>query len=216
MNSTGGGSGWTSFTKYPGRPHVARYSRTFSTNLPSSISLNVGCGGTPQKWGSSSSTPAKKVTSGAILFMNARCTPSAGTCGFPPLENDTPKAPSFNPATQYGTDECTYRASEFWKTMTGRFPNWPGNAGFWDTNAAATGWRVEGVPMADSIAILTQGDPGHVGYVADTRVSSGKLQMKIYDRNKINDGKDINGQWRDYTSAMRFIVAPPQTEATVR
>jgi len=103
--------------------------------------------------------------------------------------------------------------------MTNRFPNWRGDAGYWDDNAAATGWKVEGVPMADSIAVWQPGTAsawGHVGYVADTRVSSGVLQMKVYDRNWDGNGGNRNGVWLNARSDQRFIVAPPQTEALAR
>lgn len=228
MQSSGGGSGFASWTRYPGRSHVARYSRTFSTNLSSGIYLNVGCGGSTSAWSTSNRTPSKTVSSGRILFMNARCNTSTRTCAFPPLENNTPAAPSTNPfydstrsdPRRDGTGWCTYRAAAFWQTMTGRYPNWRGDAGYWDNNAAATGWRVEGVPFPDSIAVWQPGTAssfGHVGYVADVRVSSGRLEMKIYDRNWDGRGGDRNGAWVPFTdSSMRFIVAPPQVESTVR
>ena len=47
--SSGGGSGYASWSAYPGASTIARFSRTFSTNLPTTIYLNVGCGGTPLK-----------------------------------------------------------------------------------------------------------------------------------------------------------------------
>lgn len=225
MESSGGGSGWAGWTRYPGRPHVARYARTFTTSLSTTIYLNVGCGGSPSRWASSSRTPSRTASSGAILFMNARCDPSAKKCGFPPLENNTPVAPSSN---VFGSVWCTWRAAEFWRTMTGRYPNWRnaagryGDAGYWDDNASATGWRTEGVPSPDSLVVWQPGAAGalgHVGYASDTRVSNGILQMKIYDRNwdgNPNNIDDRNGVWVAFASQMRFIVAPPQTEAVIR
>lgn len=225
VTNSGGGGAYANWTAYPGRPHVARYQTTLTTTLPARVSLHVGCGGTRQSWGSSNASPAATVRSGAILFLNARC--GSGKCSFPPLEGNTPAAPSKNSffdstrgdPLRNGEGWCTYRAAAFWKTMTGRFPNWNGDAGYWDNNAGATGWKVEGVPYPDSIVVWQPGTAsryGHVGYVADVRVSSGKLQMKVYDRNWDGRGGDRNGVWVDSISSMKFISAPPQTEAKVR
>jgi surface antigen len=138
------------------------------------------------------------------------------------MENNTPAAPATNVFEQ---TQCTARAADFWKRMTGRYPNWRdstgryGNAGYWDDNAGATGWLIEGVPMADSLAIwqpTSTNKAGHVGYVADTRVSNGILQMKIYDRNFDFRGTNRNGVWLNYASGMKFIVVPPHVETVLR
>lgn len=137
-----------------------------------------------------------------------------GKCGMFPMENNTPAAPA---ASWFKPDQCTGRAASFWKEMTGRFPNWGGDAHAWDTNASATGWAVRSWPRPDSLAVWQpnmagSGSLGHVGYVADTRVSSGVLQMRIYDRNW--GDRDRNGDWINFTSGMKFIVPPPRTGPT--
>jgi surface antigen len=102
--------------------------------------------------------------------------------------------------------------------MTGRFPNWGGNAGYWDTNAAATGWKVEAVPFADSIVVMqptATNAAGHVGWVADTRVKSGVLQVKVYDRNSNFKCINRDGVWLNVASSMRFIVVPPRRETVL-
>jgi hypothetical protein len=107
--------------------------------------------------------------------------------------------------------QCTYRAAEFWKLMTRRYPNWGGNAGYWDDNARSAGWSVRSWPRINSLFVTqpTSSNPyGHVGYVADVRVYKGALQMKVYDRNHDFRGSDRNGIWITWTSSMRFIVPP--------
>lgn len=226
VNSSGGGSGWAGWTPYPGRPHVARYLRKFTTNLASNVSLNVGCGGTRARWSTSNRTPSIRIATGSILFMNTRCNTTTKTCAFSPLVS-TPAAPATNPAfdatlgdpRHNGIGWGTYRAAEFWKTMTGRYPNWGGDAGDWDDNAKKLGWRIEGVPFPDSLAVWQPGTAskwGHVGYVSDVQVTNGVLQMKIYDRNWDTRGGDRNGIWVTPRADQRFIVAPPQVEASIR
>jgi hypothetical protein len=210
MRSTGGGSQFLSWTPYPGASSIARIYKAFTTNLPTSIYLNVGCGGKPAKWRSSSRTPTVSVSSGSVLYLNTECN-GLGSCAYFPKENNTPPAPSYNPAAD--STQCTWRAAEFWKKMTGRYPNWRGNAGYWDDNAATTGWAKRSWPRPDSLAVWqpTASNPaGHVGYVADTRVSNGVLQMKIYDRNYDFRGTDRNGVWLNFVRGMKFIVVPPR------
>jgi surface antigen len=131
------------------------------------------------------------------------------------MENNTPAAPAKNPA--YNSLQCTWRAAEFWKEMTGRYPNWGGDAHAWDDNAGATGWAVRSWPRPDSIVVWQKnqisGGVGHVGYVADTKVSGGKLLMKVYDRNRVGQGVDKT-EWLAFQPGMRFIVPPPRTAPT--
>lgn len=222
VQSSGGGSNFAGWTAYPGKPHVARYSLKMTTNLTTSIYLNVGCGRTPAQWGRSARTVTLKVTSGVQAFLNARCPAGKTTCTSPVMENNTPAAPSTN---VFEASQCTARGADFWKRMTGRFPNWRnpttgryGNAGEWDDNAGATGWQVEGVPMPDSLAIWQPSGSGvgHVGYVANVRVRSGVLEMFIYDRNWSGPGVNRNGVWVAATSSMRFIVVPPRADSIAR
>lgn len=214
MQSSGGGSGFMTWTAYPGAPTIARFSspNAFKFTLGSSIHLNVGCGGTPTRWGSSSRGPSITVKSGSMLYMNAEC--NGSTCSTFPMENNTPAAPSTNPGAD--SKQCTWRAALYWKEMTGRYPNWNGNAGYWDDNAAKTGWAVRSWPRPDSIFVRqpkpnSKTDVGHVGWVSDTRVEGGKLQMRIYDRNSDWRGSDRDGVWIDFVSGMKFIVAPARS-----
>ncbi len=102
--------------------------------------------------------------------------------------------------------------------MTDRHRNFSGDAHYWDTAAQSAGWTVRSWPRPDSIAVWQPNQAGaagagHVAYVADTRVASGKLQMKIYDRNWVSRGADRNAEWVDFSSGMKFIVAAPRVHA---
>jgi surface antigen len=97
--------------------------------------------------------------------------------------------------------------------MTGSYPSWSGNAGYWDDNAPTKGWAVRGWPEPDSLMIsqpTSRNLAGHVGYVADTRVYNGVTQVKIYDRNFDFRGTDRNGLWMGVPSGARFIRVPPR------
>lgn len=214
--SSGGGSGWAAYTAYPGTKYAARFSRTFVSNLSTKVSLSIGCGGKPSKWGTTTKTGALTVKTGTLIYFNVHCSTSTKRCTTPPLENDTPKASrTVNSVGAAYADQCTYRAAEFWKVMTGRYPNWSGNAYQWAGNAKATGWQLESFATPDSIAVTPSSAAssfGHVAYVADVRVASGKVQLKIYDRNFDFHGHDRNAVWVDTKPGMRFISAPARVD----
>jgi hypothetical protein len=56
VNSTGGGSGWASWSGNTSSLSSS-YSRTFSTNIPTRVSLHVGCGGSKSSWATDNWTP---------------------------------------------------------------------------------------------------------------------------------------------------------------
>jgi hypothetical protein len=211
VESSGGGSGFAAWSAYPGARTIARFSRTFTTNLATNVHLNVGCGGKPSKWGSSSRTPKVVVSSASVLHYNVECG-RVGSCALFRNDDNVPASPSKNPTSD--RTQCTHRASDFFNVMTGRHRNFYGDAHYWDTAAASVGWTVRSWPRPDSIAVWQPGQAGasglgHVAYVADTRVESGKLQMKIYDRNWIR-ATDRNALWVDFSPGLKFIVAAPR------
>jgi hypothetical protein len=223
MHSSGGGSDFASWTAFPGHSNIARYSRQFTTALPSKIWLSVGCGGTKQSWGSSNNTPQKSVSSATTVYMNTTCNVSTKTCSFPAAPTNNGSTTT-NPITD--THQCTYRASAYWKVMTGRYPAWfvnghLGDAGYWDDNAKTYHWSVWSFAAAGSLFVQQpwtdssgRKHVGHVGFVADTRVYNGVLQTKIYDRN--NDGivsniDDRNAVWITPKAGTTYIVPPAWT-----
>jgi surface antigen len=112
--------------------------------------------------------------------------------------------------------------------MTGSYPGWGGNAGFWDDSdrAPRLGWGVRSWPEPDSLMVWqpTAGGVGHVGYVADVRNSNGAMQVRIYDRNSDNrpyDGKiydrgTATEPWITIPSGARFIRVPPRFTINIR
>lgn len=214
VESSGGGSTFAGWLAFSAIPKIARYTATVNTNGSGSTSITVtaGCGGSTKTWASSHKGPAVqvKVAKDSALFMNLDCQGSG--CVRYKMEDNTPAASKSNPVTD--STQCTWSASEFWRQMTGRYHNWAGNAGDWDTNAKDTGWTVLSWPRPDSLAIWQPdmegaGWTGHVGYVGDVRVRSGKLQVRVWDRNW---GPDRNGVWIDFIEGMKFIVAPPRVK----
>lgn len=223
VHSSSGKSNWANKTILPGTSgRQARIGlKLSSVTLPTKIKINVGCGRNGSQW--------KKVFNGlggvtakatGTVFINVGCTTSScskaprgsggSTTWNPATESD--------PRTQYGKEWCTYRASEFWKQMTGSYPGWGGNAGYWDNNAPKLGWGVRSWPEPDSLMVwqpTSTNGYGHVGYVADVKNDNGTKKVKIYDRNWNNrpyDG-DIynrNGKWIAIPPGARFVRVPPR------
>lgn len=219
VHSSGGGSTFATWSAYAGYATTAHYYTAFTTNLPTSIYLSVGCGGSTQGWKYAPNSPSKTVSSGAVwLYDDVTC--STTSCSFPSSPKNTGSTTT-NPFSDPKdcaaegappTCECTYRAASFWKTMTGHYPDWNGNAADWDTNAAAKGWSVWTLPRPGVLFVEqgTKSNPyGHVGFVADVRNSGGVLQMKIYDRNYDFKGSDRNGVWINWSSSDKMIMPPP-------
>jgi surface antigen len=210
IQSSAGGSGWATFTKLPGRPHVAYYTRTMTIgSTSSSVYPTVGCGGTPQSWASSNSAPAKSVSS--TYVYNVRCSdPSSGkgSCSGAPL-------PSGRSTNWFASGNCTWGAAQLWKKATGQFPSWSGNAKQWNENAAALGFRTSSVPHERSVAVFEFGGSGngHVAWVTRVWVSGSTIMFHVREMNV----KGL-GVWseRDIAlgSGMSFIIAPPGVPVT--
>jgi len=80
--STGGGAGWAHWTKTGPAEQVVNaassYSRTFTTSLPTTVTLHIGCTGSPHKWGMPLST--ESVTVNASASLNTWCSVGNGSC----------------------------------------------------------------------------------------------------------------------------------------
>lgn len=78
VQSSGGGSKFAPWTKTG--TATASYSTSISTALPTNVSLHVGCGNTPQQWGSSNFSPVIVDIAGSTTFsvtncVNGQCSP---------------------------------------------------------------------------------------------------------------------------------------------
>jgi len=188
---------------------MAKVSRTLSgIALPTTIKLNIGCGGSAEKWRYTFDRVGEvKATGPGTAFINLGCTTTSCTKASKGQAGSTTR----NPVTD--SKQCTSRASDFWKQMTGSYPAWSGDAGYWDDNAPSKGWTHRAWPEPDSLMVTQptrSNSAGHVGYVADVRVSNGTTQVKIYDRNTDFKGTDRNGVWLNLPAGARFIRVPPR------
>jgi hypothetical protein len=218
VNSSTGGSKFAGWTHRNGTDRrMADISLTLSSvALPTTVSLNVGCG-TNSSGGWRyvyNGVGQVRATATGTVFINLGCTTTA--CGIAPkgqLDSRTDNG--------FETKYCTRRGAEFWKQMTGSYTPWRtstgkyGDAGVWDDLAPGTGWAVRAWAEPDSLMIW-QGssdvkDPsGHVGYVARVRNSSSGVEVLIYDRNWNGDGADRNAVWVNVPANGRFIRVPPR------
>ncbi|MFC4787375.1 CHAP domain-containing protein [Nocardioides sp. MAHUQ-72] len=221
MNSTGGGSGWiTSRTRQPNRSGIEYYSYTVrGTSLPTTLRIDVGCGTTtkPNEWATSNRGPDLVVKTDSNRYVNMWCYGDDSLCKF--AKRGTGGSTTTNPFTGCW---CTALASARWKEAVGSYVGWEGNAVEWAERAKSSGWTVSDpatYPVARPRSLMSRPSPidpaGHVGYVEDVRYVNGKTQILLYERNandsckKGNEPNSDTKTWRDVTSNMRFIVAPP-------
>lgn len=199
VDATGGGSGWASWQPMPGMPYAAYYSRGVRTG---SVSLHVGCGGSPQRWGGDNRTPYAGVSGDRTL--NTVCSDGAGVgtrCIWPP----TGLTRNWNPGV---ARNCTWEASQMMYDAIGRYPGWNGDAISWATNAARAGWLVRAEPMAHTIFVMPYG-VGHVGWVDSVEYRPDGVYIHTTEMNSYGnlDGKVYN-LVRKNNSAMRYILVP--------
>ncbi len=210
VESSAGGSGWAGFTPAPSKPYVAYYSKSVAFSAASSsVTVTVGCGGSPASWASSSRSGAMTLSSTHIY--NTWCTdPSTGNGSC-----QGPSVPNGQTRNVFPSGQCTWGAAEMWRKATGKYPAWVGdgngsaNAKYWNDLAKSLGYRVTTVPMKRSIWVRESGGggAGHVGWVYDVWVSGGQTYFKVRHMNA-----NWDGQWSDSTITFvpgdhTFIVA---------
>lgn len=208
VRGSSGASGFANTRVHPGTGgRMAKVSRKLeNVKLPTTVSLNVGCGtrGASGKWRYVFNGLGRvRATGPGTVFVNVGCTTSGCTTA--------PRGPAGTAVNLFPDSiQCTYRAAAFWRQMTGSYPSWDGDAGWWDDNSS--GWAKRGWAEPDSLMVWQPGPTssryGHVGYVADTRVASGRTLVKIYDRNW--GPSDRQGVWITVPPGARFIRVPPR------
>lgn len=211
VDSSAGRSGFAGLKTLPGTSsrHVRFERQLKDVTLPTTVKLNVGCGtknGDQWRYVFNGVASVRATATGTV-FVALGC--STSSCSTP--AKGTAGSTTVNPGAD--SSQCTWRAAEFWKQMTGSYPAWGGNAGYWDDNAPGKGWNVRSWPEMDTIMVWqpTSGNAaGHVGYVADLRVYNGATQVKIYDRNWVGPGADRNGVWIGIPPGAAFIRVPPR------
>ena len=185
VNDSAGGSGWANYYAFgedgvpSGDPADVRYGITLPLGT---ISFSVGCGGSTKKWGTTNNSPTANIASMHIPTLAEQIVPpdfspaytvnlfcgdgqANGPCHYP----DPGK--SAGQTNRGDKCQCTAAALGWWHRYEGTFPYWSiSNAGSWGSTAAASGWDVTTVPMADSIVVFPDFgtglmDDGHVGWV---------------------------------------------------
>lgn len=182
VHSTGGGSGWASFTKFAGQSNSAYFTKSLkSSGSSTTVKLDVGCGGTAKKWWSNNSTPNATVKGNRVL--NTQCSEKAGKgtrCTWPPKGVTVPN-------NRGAAKNCTWGALNWWKGTTGYYPATAGNAGNWDNYMPGQGWRISRVPAVRSFVIFeasTHPTVGHVGWVIGVKhVGSGQFDVTMKEMN---------------------------------
>lgn len=204
VDSPAGGSGFANFSRQPGAPHVAQYSRTVTAG--GSVSLHVGCGGTPSSWRGDNWTP--RIAIGGGRTVNTVCNDAAGTgvrCQLPPTG-------STRSTNWFSAGYCTYGAAEKIKAAVGAYPNWSGNAYQWRDNAARAGWLVRPEAMPRSVFVMQPNDGtssslGHVGWVDWVEYRSDGAYIHTTEMNARGLGVWSN-EVRKVLPSMRFILIP--------
>jgi hypothetical protein len=239
VTDSAGGSGWATRYNYSASDGAdQRYGMTLPEGT---ISFSVGCGGKPSHWGTVNNSPKVNLASLRIPSLEQHMVPpdfspaytvnmfcgngnATGPCHFP------------DKGATYGTNlgqacQCTAAALDWWNAYEGYYPLWSGNAGSWGGSAAANGWDVTTVPMADSIVVFPDFGTndladGHVGWVTGLIPGPNHTVAGIYvnQGNVTGDGAcsvgdteynteflfsdPVPGMAFPAASSWRYIVAP--------
>lgn len=204
VDSSAGGSGWAGWSRQPGAPHVAQYSRAISPG--GSVSLHVGCGGEPSRWRGDNWTPRIGVSGARIL--NATCNDGVGTgvrCSFP-------ASGATRGSNWFSAGYCTWGAAVKFKQAVGGYPSWSGNAYQWATNAINAGWVVRPEPMPRSVFVFqpyqgTNSALGHVGWVDWVEYRSDGAYLHTTEMNA-RSWNVWSNEVRRVPSGARFILVP--------
>lgn len=206
IQSKGGGSKFAKWKPFNTSLLSAKYAATISTKLPTSIQLRVGCGGSQAAWKTTNNSPYRTVS--GSKFLNAFCN-ARGSCVWPRKGKTTTRNLGY-------PLQCTEGALNQWRTYTGFWPYWSGNAAEWSTTAKTNGYTVTSVAMPKSILVIpaTSRNPaGHVAWVDSiTQSSSGAISLNVIEQNYDGTASRPTGHIRRWTyaanSAYRYIPAP--------
>lgn len=233
IESSAGGSEWANdqswlfSTASPNKSYRYFEETVSSRSSKSTISLHVGCGGTPSKWTKDLWSKGFPVGS-AGRVINVACDYSkpsrkTGACTEAPVGRDA-KVNPYNETSDYCTGGAVYqwyKATGYWPYLSRRSDgSGSGDARYMDDNAVSNRFRVSTVPHLRSIVVFNNATPpfGHVGWVTRIYRVSGRIYFDMIDRNGgrlinasqgITDafGKDVLRKGKLWDSSQRFIVA---------
>lgn len=208
VQSSGGGSKFASRWGLPGAASVSGYNATVNSG---SVELHVGCGGTPAKWDSDQWTP--KVAVSASRNINAGCNGAKGS--FRRVTCALPARPSVAATSTNGftPKNCTWYAAEKWRSATGKYPSWSGNAKEWNEHATAQKWTVTTVPAPRSVVVFEPGIQGahktlgHVAWVNSVSYKSDGWYVNVTEMNFTGSGA-ISTRTVKNVAGMNYIWAP--------
>jgi surface antigen len=201
VNSSGGGSRFAGWKAFNTSVNDASYGATFTTHLPTTIQLRVGCGGSPTKWGTANLSPNRTVS--GTKFLNAFCD-NAGHCSWPA----TGKTAPYN---EGAAGQCTQGAYNWWHAYAGYWPYFSGNAGQW-ASSGLNGWTATRVPMPASM-VVWPGTTGHVAWVNSiSQAASGAITLNITEENYDGTAAHPTGHIRSRsmaaTAGLWYIPVP--------
>lgn len=222
VQSSGGGSRFAERAPRGPTSALAVYRATVGAGK---VELHVGCGGTPERWGSDQYTKPANVSRNRTL--NTLCTGRSGAftrrdgvrwCQWPKTARQV-SGP--NPVGERYRTQCTWLALEKWRAAVGAYPLWrprsgPNNAENWNENAKANGWTVVGAPAPRSIVVFERGGlnrlpvPGHVAWVNSVTLKSDGWYVNVTHQNYRGTDGNLGPKTGTFKhgSGMSYIWAP--------
>lgn len=218
VQSSRDGSGFaTTSWQFPNAGGYRYFQRTVSSSTSTStISIHVGCGGSPASWAKDLYSPNYTVGSSGRT-INLAC--SSGAATHTVACKSAPKGPTVT-YNMGAPGYCTWGAYDKWKASTGYYPKIGGDAIAMDDNALKNGFYVWGVPHVRSMVVFNRGTYGHVGWVTSVyKNSKGQVAFDYWDMNggtlipgtdaKTTDfGRFVKRTGKVWDSTQRFILAP--------
>jgi surface antigen len=222
IESSGGGSEWSETLKLSPSGSVGYFTSTISTSTPTNVKLQVGCGGTKKSWGSDLGTKPLKVSGSTRL--NAICSGAQGLFGSAGSGQCVWPATSSGPSAPYSFPggSCTTHAAAKWRSATGSYPGWRGNAHDWDDNARAAGWTVTSAPMARSVVVwekgttggISYGSLGHVAWVSAVELRKDAVYLRVSEMNFSAPLGTATSRTVRHVSGMDYILVPNKSGVT--
>lgn len=231
IESSAGGSEWADDKSWQYSKSSPNWSYRYFEEKVSSpatttkISLHVGCGGKPSKWGKDLWAYDYPVTAKGRV-INVACdygkrSRVKGACKQAPVGRDAGSNP-YKGYEGYCTGGAVYR----WYKATGYWPylhrkrdgTGSGDAKWMDDNATSNGFRVRKVPHVRSIVVFNNRSTwGHVGWVTKVYRVGSTIYFDYIDRNGSGPvdatgkgpdfGVDKTRKNQPWDSSQRFIVA---------
>ncbi len=81
----------------------------------------------------------------------------------------------------YGCNQCVSYAAWKMGQVTGFAPSYWGNANMWPAKARSAGYTVSSIPRANSLAVISAGQYGHIVYVHDYNPANNTVSISQYN-----------------------------------